>query len=680
MSTNRALVRATACALLSATAFGSLAAGIDRAAMDTTVAPGHDFWSYVNGAWVKSHPIPADRSSYGVGAILVEDTNKRTADLIQGASHGAKSGSDAQKVGDYYASFMDEAGIQARGITPIKPMLARVAAITDRASLARYLGESLRADVDALNTSDLYTDNIFGLWVSPAPDDPTRYAPYLMQGGLGMPDREYYVSDADEMKTTRTQYQAYIGSMLKLAGIADADAKAARILALEIRIAQGHAPRADADDVQKGNNSWTRAELAAKAPGLDWNAYLSAAGLETQPRFIAWHPTAIVGTSRLVTSEPVDAWKDYLAFRAVDHYAAYLPRAFVERRFAFYGTALEGTPQIKARWKRAVDATNEALGEAVGRLYVTRYFPPESRAQVREMVANITAAFEKRVEALAWMAPSTKTEALRKLSTLKVGTGYPDTWRDYSALEVVRGDVVGNVERYEAFEYLYRRSRLGKPVDRDEWVTTPQTVNAFNLPILNAMNFPAAFLQPPFFDPKATAAINYGAIGAVIGHEINHSFDDLGAQFDAGGHLRNWWTDADLKQFQAAGAALALQYDGYKPFPDLGVNGRQTLSENIADLAGLAAAYDAYRASLLVESATAIDGFTGDQQFFLSYARTWCSYQRPEALRQRLITDGHAPGRYRALTVRNLDPWYAAFPVKPGESLYLAPDERVKVW
>ncbi len=680
MSTNRVLVRATVCALVSATAFAALAAGIDRAAMDTTVAPGHDFWSYANGAWVKGHPIPADRSSYGVGAILVEETNKRAADLIQSAARDAKPGSDAQKVGDYYASFMDEAGIEARGIAPIKPMLARVAAITDHTSLARHLGESLRADVDALNATDLYTDNIFGLWVSPAADDPTRYAPYLMQGGLGMPDREYYVSDADEMRTARAQYQAYIASMLSLAGIADADAKAARILALEIKIAQGHAPRADADDVKKGNNPWTRAELAAKAPGLDWKAYLSAAGLETQPRFIAWHPTAIVGTSRLVASEPVDVWKDYLAFRTVDHYANYLPTAFVDRRFAFYGTALEGTPQIRARWKRAVDATNEALGEAVGRLYVARYFPPESKAQVQAMVASITAAFKKRVEALAWMAPSTKAEALRKLSTLKVGIGYPDTWRDYSALEVVRGDVVGNLERYEAFEYLYRRSRLGKPVDRSEWVMTPQTVNAVNLPILNAMNFPAAILQSPFFDPKASAAKNYGATGATIGHEISHSFDDLGSQFDAGGHLRNWWTDADLKQFQAAGEALALQYDGYKPFPDLGVNGRQTLSENIADLAGVAASYDAYRASPGDERAPTMDGFTGDQQFFLSYAQSWCSYLRPEALRRRLISDGHAPAPYRALTVRNLDPWYAAFPVKPGEALYLAPDERVKVW
>lgn len=647
--------------------------------MDTSVGPGDDFWTYANGSWIKAHPIPADRSDYGVGRILVDDTNKRTVDLIQGAAASARPGSDAQKVGDYYASFMDEAGIEARGIAPIKPMLARVAAITDRTSLGRYLGENLRADVDALNSTDLDTDNIFGLWVSPAADDPSRYAPYLMQGGLGMPDREYYLSDAEAMKEARTKYQAYAAAMLELAGIADAQTKVARILALEIKIAQTHAPRADADDVNKGNNPWTRAELGARAPGLDWNVYLSAAGLETQSRFIAWHPTAIVGISQLVASEPLNVWKDYLAFRVIDHYADYLPRAFVEQRFAFYGTALEGTPEIRARWKRAVDATNNALGEAVGKLYVAEYFPPQSKAQVQAMVGNITAAFKKRIEALAWMAPATKAEALRKLSTLKVGIGYPDDWRDYSTLQVVHGDTVGNLQRYETFEYLYHRARLGKPVNRGEWVMTPQTVNAVNLPILNAMNFPAAILQSPYFDPKAAAAVNYGAIGATIGHEISHSFDDLGAQFDAGGHLRNWWTDADLERFQAAGEALALQYDGYRPFPDLGVNGHQTLSENIADLAGLAASYDAYRVVSNAPS-PASGELTDDQQFFLAYAQSWCSYRRPEALRQRLISDGHAPGQYRALTVRNLDAWYAAFKVQPGEALYLVPEKRVKVW
>ena len=656
------------------------AAGIDKKAMDPATPPGNDFWQYANGAWVKAHPIPADRSSYGIGAILAEQTNQRVVDLIQDAARNAKPGSDAQKIGDYYASFMDEAGIEAKGATPLKPLLARIAALADRAALARYLGEGLRADVDVMDATDVYTDNIFGLWTSPAMDDPTKYYPYLLQGGLGMPDREYYLSDSDAMKKARAQYVAHIAATLKLAGIADADAKAARVMALEVKIATSHATRADTNDVQKGNNPWARADFEKKASGLDWHAYFTAAGLDAQPRFIVWHPSAITGISHLVASEPMDDWRDYLAFHAVDHFGDALPKAFAAERFAFYGTALEGTPQMRARWKRGVDATNAALGEVVGKLYVAKYFPAEAKAQLETMETNIIAAFNKRIDALVWMAPSTKAEAKRKLATLKVGIAYPDQWRDYSGLTVVRGDAFGNAQRAEEFEYRYRRARLGNPVDRSEWVMTPQTVNAVNLPMHNSLNFPAAILQAPFFDPKAPAAINYGGIGATIGHEISHSFDDQGSQFDSTGRLRNWWTNADLKQFQAAGEALALQFDGYKPFPDLGVNGHQTLSENIADLAGLGASFDAYRASLGGKEAPPVDGLSGDRQFFLSFAQSWLTYLRPEALRQRLVGDGHAPAHYRALTVRNLDPWYAAFAIKPDDTLYLAPDKRVKVW
>ncbi len=663
-----------------ATSAWAAATGIDRAAMDTTTPPGTDFWQYANGAWVKAHPIPADRSSYGVGPIMVEEVNRRVADLIQKAARDAKAGSDAARIGDYYASFLDEAGIEARGMAPLKPLLAKIAALPDRTALAGYLGEGLRADVDVMDATDLYTDNIFGLWTSPAPDDPAKYVPYLLQGGLGMPDREYYLSANEAMKKTRVQYIAHIVAMLKLAGIADADAKAGRIMALETKIAATHASRADSNDVQKGNNPWARADFSTKAPGLDWSAYFAAAGLETQSRFIVWQPTAITGISRLVASEPIADWKDYLAFRLIDHFGDCLPKAFAAEHFAFYGTALEGTPQIRARWKRAVDATNAALGEVVGKLYVEKYFPPEAKAQLEVMVANMIAAYNKRIDALAWMASSTKAEAKRKLASLKVGIAYPDKWRDYSGLAVVRGDAFGNLQRAEEFEYRYRRARLGRPVDRGEWVMTPQTVNAVNLPLHNSLNFPAAILQAPYFDPKAPAAINYGGIGATIGHEISHSFDDQGAQFDSTGRLRNWWTDADLKQFQEAGAALALQFDAYKPFPDLGVNGKQTLSENIADLAGLTASYDAFRASLGGKAAPTVDGLNGDQQFFLSYAQSWCGYLRPEALRQRLIGDGHAPAQYRALTVRNLNAWYAAFPIEPRDRLYVAPDKRVQVW
>lgn len=658
----------------------AFAAGIDKSAMDTAVKPGDDFWTYANGAWVKSHPIPADRSSYGGAAILGEETAKRVVDLIQDAAKSAKPGSDAQKVGDYYASFNDEAGIEATGITPLKPMFAQVAAINDRAALARYLGEHLRADIDILNATDVYTDNLFGLWVSPSFQDPSRYSPFLFQGGLGMTDREYYLDGAEPMKKARAAYVAHIAKMLTLAGIANADAKAAHIMALETKIAQSHATRSDSDDIQKGNNPWARADFAKNAPGLDWNAYFTAAGLNKQATFIVWQPGAVKGSSALVASESLDDWKDYLTFRVIDHYAAVLPKAFADQSFAFYGTALQGTPQQRARWKRAVDSTNNALGEAVGKMYVTKYFPAAGKAQLNKMVTAISDAYRKRIDALAWMSPKTKAEAKRKLTTLTVGIAYPDKWRDYSAYKVERGDAVGNIERSEVFEYNYRRARLGKAIDRHEWVMIPHIVNAVNLPILNALNFPAGILQPPFYDPAGSAAMNYGSIGATIGHEISHSFDDTGAQFDAQGHLRNWWTDADLKQFKAAGDALAKQYDGYKPFPDLAVNGAQTLGENIADLAGLAASYDAYRASLGGKEAPVVDGLTGDQQFFLAYAQSWRTYQRPEALRQRLINDGHAPAQYRALTVRNLDAWYAAFPIKPTDKLYLPPEKRVRVW
>ena len=667
-------------ALFAVTSFTALAVGIERDAMDTSTAPGDDFWTYANGAWAKAHPIPADRSSYGVDAVLTEETKKRTVDLIQAAAQNAKPGSDAQKVGDYYASFMDESGIELKGLTPLQPMFAKIAAIGDRTALARYLGEGLRADIDVLNATHLYTDNLFGLWVSPSFQDPTRYSPFLLQGGLGMPDREYYLSDADAMKKARTAYLAYVTAILRLAGIADAEAKASRIMALETKIAQSHASRSDSGDIQKGNNLWARTDFAAKAPGLDWNAYFAAAGLDKQKTFIVWQPGAVKGCSALVASESIDDWKDYLTFRVIDHYSNFLPKALSDEHFAFYETALQGTPEQRARWKRAVDATNDALGQVVGKLYVTKYFPASAKTQLEVIVANIKAAYRKRIDAVAWMSPKTKAEARRKLATLAVGIAYPDKWRDYSAFKVVRGDAVGNAERSEIFEYNYRRSLLGKPVDRKEWVMTPQTVDAVNLPILNALNFPAGILQPPFYDPAAPAAVNYGGIGAAIGHEISHSFDNTGAQFDAQGHLRNWWTDADLKQFKAAGEALAKQFDGYKPLPDLGVNGQQTLGENIADLAGLAASYDAYRASLHGKEAPAVDGLTGDQQFFLAYAQSWCVYRRPEALRQLLIKDGHAPAQYRALTVRNLNPWYAAFSIKETDKLYLAPKDRVRVW
>lgn len=674
-------VAATALIALSAASSAPNGPGIDLAGMDRSVKPGDDFFAYGNGTWIKKTEIPADRSRHGTFYELFEKTNAEVRDLIQTAAKtNPKPGSDAQKVGDYYASYMDEAGIEAKGLAPLKPELDRVAAIKDGKSLSAYLGSSLRADVDALNSTDLYTDHVFGVWVNQAFAEPERNVPYLLQGGLGMPDREYYVSKSPKMAALRGQYQAHIAKMLKLAGIADADAKAARIMALEVKIATAHLSREASEDVLHANNPWGRSDFAKRAPGMDWDGFFKAAKLDDQKTFIVWQPDMVKGAAALVAKEPVSVWKEYLTYRLLDHYARVLPKAFVAESFAFYGTALSGTPKNRDRWKRAIAATNDALGQPVGKLYVARHFPPAAKAKITAMVNDIIAAYHARIEKLTWMSPATKQKALAKLATLKVGVGYPDKWRDYSGLNVVRGDAFGNLVRSENFEYQYAIAKLHRPADRGEWAMDPQEVNAVNLPLSNALNFPAAILQAPFFDANGDVAANFGGIGATIGHEISHSFDDQGSQFDAQGKLSNWWTPADLAHFRAASAKLAAQYDLYRPFPDIKVSGKQTLGENIADVAGLSAAYDAYRLSLKGKPAPVINGLTGDQRFFISYSQSWREKARDAALRQQILTDGHAPAMYRADTVRNLTPWYGAFDVKPGQKLFLAPKDRVEVW
>jgi putative endopeptidase len=655
--------------------------GLDLAGIDHAVQPGENFFAYANGTWLKNTEIPADRSNYGVGAVLVEVTNKRTVALIQEAdAHGAAKSPEARQIGDYYAAFMDEAAIETQGLRPLEPALARISAIADRKALAQVLGASLRTDVDVLNFTNFYTDHIFGLWVAQDLNDPGRYAAFLLQGGLGLPDRDYYLDSSARMAAIRDKYQAHIALVLKLAHIADADAKAARIFDLEHRIAAAHWPRVDSEDVIKGNNYWKRRDFKTRAPGLDWQAYFKAAQLDGRPDFTVWQASAVTGISALVASEPLATWKDYLTFHAIEHAANFLPKAFVEEYFAFHGKVLAGTPALRERWKRAVDSTSEALGEAVGKLYVQRYFSPAEKARVEAMVKNLVVAFGERIDKLDWMAAQTKTRAKEKLATLKVGVGYPDKWRDYSGLKITRGDALGNIERAEQFEYQRNLAKLGAPIDRSEWVMTPQTVNAVNLPVMNALNFPAAILQPPDLDPQRPVVMDYGAAGALIGHEISHSFDDEGALFDASGRLNNWWTKEDLAHFRASSARLVEQYNAYRPFPDLAVNGKLTLSENIADVAGLAVSYDAYRLSLHGKSAPAAQGFTPEQQFFLSFAQSWRQKIREPALRQRIVTDSHAPAEYRAATVRNLDAWYSAFDVKPGQGLYLAPQDRVQVW
>ena len=667
--------------------------------MNRALVPGDDFFAYANGGWLKASEIPPDRSSYGTSAIVAELTEERVRSLLQDAAAKAPAGTEARQIGDYYASFLDAAGIEQKGLKPLQSQLARIAAIADRHALARALGGTLRADVDALNNTQFHTDKPFGLWVAQDLDDPRRYAAILLQGGLVMPDRDYYVSPSPHMATIRDKYRAHIAAVLHLAGIAEPDAKARRIFELERRIAEVHWTRAASEQVRKADNHWRRAELDMRAPGLDWASYLEASGLQKQPEFIVWQPSAIAGIAALVGSEPLATWKDYLSFHAIEHVSGYLPKAFVAEQFAFHGEVLTGTPQLRERWKRAVDATDQALGEAVGKLYVQHYFPPPEKARAEAMVRNLLTAFATRIEHLQWMAPATKLKAKAKLATLKVSVGYPDKWRDYSGLQVVRGDALGNAERAELFEYRRNLAKLGTAVDRSEWVMTPQTVNAVNLPVMNAINFPAAMLQPPYFDARRPLVMDYGAIGATIGHEISHSFDDQGALFDASGKLQNWWTPEDLAHFEDSAGQLAAQFDTYRPFPDLAVNGKQTLSENVADVAGLAAAYDAMRlavkapaaalasdllptaaAATSAKDASAGGDFSDEQLFFLSFAQSWRQKMREPALRQRIVTDGHAPAEYRADTVRNIDPWYAAFGVKPGQALYLAPQDRVRMW
>jgi predicted metalloendopeptidase len=657
----------------------ALSSGIDIAGIDRSVAPGDDFNAYANGSWAKATPIPADKPSYGIGTVLADETRKRTQGIIQEAGQGANATADARRVADFYSSYMDEAGIEQKGVAPLKPRFDAIAAINDRHALARALGERLRADVDALNATNFETGNLFGIWVTQGLADPSHSYPYLMQGGLEMPDRDYYVSNSPHMQELRKQYQAHMATVFQLAGFAGAPARAARVFELETKMANLHATRVESEDVTHVV-SWKREELASKAPGLDWATLLDAAALKDVPVFQIWHPKAIPGLSALTASEPLDTWKDWLRFHDTEDAASFLPKAFVDERFNFYGKALNGIPELRPRWQRGVDFTNGALGDAVGRIYVERYFPKETKAKVEAMVNDIEKAFAKRIDALTWMSPATKVKAKQKLDTLKVGVGYTDHWIDYSGLEIVKGDALGNSERAGLFDYRRQLGKLHQPIDRSEWWMTPQTVNAVNLPLQNALNFPAAILQPPFFDPNADAAHNYASMGAVIGHEISHSFDDQGAQFDADGRLSNWWTKDDFEHFKTAGEALAAQFDQYRPFPDLALNGHQILSENIADVAGLLAAYDAYRLTLNGKPDVTKDGFTGDQRFFISYAQTWRQKIRDAALRTQIATDGHAPDQYRADTVRNLDPWYEAFSVQPQQKLYLAPKDRVRVW
>lgn len=655
--------------------------GVRAEDIDRSVKPGDNFFEYSNGEWIKRTEIPPDRGGLTVFSLLNDVAVKRTSGLIEEiAKSNPAAGTGNRKIADLYNSYMNEAGIETKGLAPLKPHLDEVSAIHNRKDLARYFGETLRADVDPLNNTNFHTSNVLGLWVAPDFSDSDHYTAYILQGGIELPDRDYYLSNSEHMKGLRTQYQAHVAATLKLVGFSDAGARATRVVELERGIAEKHWSLADDQEVHKANNPWKQSDFAVKAPGLEWKEFFHAAGLDKQAMFIVWQPSAIAGESGLISSVALETWKDLLTYHVVERYAVLLPKAFADEHFAFFGKALLGTPEQMPRWQRAVANVNLILGDEVGKTYAQRYFPPESKSRVQTMVANLISAFHKRIDALNWMDPSTKAEAQAKLDSLYVGIGYPETWEDYSGLEIKADDVFGNLWRRDVFEYKRQVARLGKTVDRHEWCMTPQTVNAVNLPLQNALNFPAAILEPPFFDPKAPDAYNYGAIGSIIGHEISHTFDSEGSAFDAKGALRNWWTPADLEHFNASTGKLVAQYDSYHPFPDLSLNGRQTLAENIADLGGLVAAYDAYHATLAGKTAPDQDGFSPDQQFFLGYGQSRRGKAREASLRRQVATDPHSPSEYRTDMVRNIDAWYNAFEVQSGEQLYLAPPDRVTIW
>lgn len=637
--------------------------GFDEKGMDKSVRPGDDFYAFANGEWAKTTAIPADKSSYGAFDVLADLSRDRTHTILEQAKR------QGSKIGTAYATFLDAGTIEAKGLAPIKPWLDRIKGLNDKGGYAALLAEADRNGVGVP----------FGAGVGQDARQPDLYTVGLRQAGLGMPDRDYYLSDDAKLVAARTAYQAHLAKMLALAGEPDAEARAQVIVAFETEIAKVHWTRIDSRDRTKTYNRMSVADLTRTAPGFDFAAYLKGVGTPVDTLVVA-QPSAITGIAALIQQTPIAVLKDQLLVRSLDEFAAVLPAKFDQEQFAFYGTVLSGTPQQQERWKRAVDFTSGALSDEVSKVYVARYFPPATKLAADKLVKNVLAAMGKRIDQLDWMAPETKVKAHAKLAAFTPKIGYPDRWRDYSALNIVSGDAFGNALRAAQWRHDYNIGHLGQPIQRWEWGMTPMTVNAYANFGMVEIVFPAAILQPPFFDPKADAAVNYGGIGAVIGHELSHHFDDQGSKFDAKGQLTDWWTPADVAAFKARTGALVKQYDAYEPLPGLHVKGALTLGENVADLAGLSVAYDAYHASLGGRPAPVIDGFTGDQRFYLGWAQVWRRNYREANLRNRLLTDPHSPSQQRAWVVRNLDPWYGAYNPKPTDTLYLTPQQRVRIW
>src|SRR5262252_11086974 len=644
--------------------------GLDLEGGDPSVKPGDDFARFANGHWLDTVQIPPDRSSWGSFAVLRERSLQQLREILEDRPKDSPAGSNPQKLGDFYRAYLDTDAIDRAGLAPARPGLDAIAAAKTHEDLARLMGRP-----------DLRLTAPLGFGIAPDEKDPDHYMVLIGQSGMGMPDRDYYLKDEPVYQALRAKYVAHIERLLKLAGRTDGAEAAKSILALETQIATAQWPRAKRRERDLTYNPHAREELAAFAPGFPWPALLAGAGLEAQPRFIVREPDAVQALGALFGKTPVERWQTYLTYHYLADNADVLPKAFDDEVFDFYRRALHGQEQQQARWKRGVGAVDHALGEAAGELYVQRYFPPSSKAQMLELVENLRAAYRQHIENLPWMTAATKKVALEKLAAFHPKIGYPDKWRDYSALTIQPGDAFGNVARAESFEWQRQLKQLGGPTDRGEWGMTPQTINAYYNPTFNEVVFPAAILQPPFFDPHADPAVNYGGIGAVIGHEMGHGFDDQGSKSDARGVLRTWWGPADVAAFHTRVESLASQYDQFVALPGLNVNGHNTLGENIGDNGGLAVAYEAYHRSLKGQTAPVLDGLTGDQRFFLAFAQIWRSLYRDESLRKMVLSNPHSPPEFRVNgVVRNTDPWYGAFDVKQGDKLYLPPDERVPIW
>jgi putative endopeptidase len=649
-----------------------LHSGIIVKNMDTTVSPGDNFTQYVNGTWVKNTKLPADKSSYGAGSIVNDEAQENVKAIIENAAkQSSTEGSEEQKIGDFYESYMNMKVRDSIGLAPLNEEFKKIDAIKSPKDLVDYLGYANKVGLKIP----------FNVSVTEDFKDPKNYMLLTWQGGLGLPDREYYFLKDAKSVETRAKYLAHIENMLQLSGVADAKAKATKILALETALAGKHMKKEDTRNIAALYNKYAIKDLTKLTPDFDWNAFLSAAAIKGQDSLVVTQVAYTKDLNAILKSTPLDVWKDYFKWGAVNSASTLLTTALDNANFDFYSKTLYGVQQQKPQWRRGVDMVNANLGEMVGKLYVEKHFPPAAKERMLKLVNNLLKAYEASIKTLDWMSPETKKQALVKISKFTPKIGYPDTWRDYGALKVKKNDLFGNSLRATEFEYNRTINKLGKPVDRKEWGMTPQTVNAYYNPTMNEIVFPAAILQPPYFDMKAEDAVNYGGIGAVIGHEIGHGFDDQGATFDGDGVLRNWWTPKDLSEFKKRTNALVAQYNSFKVFPDLSVNGTFTLGENIGDLGGLSIAMKAYKASLDGKPAPVMDGFTGEQRVLIGWAQAWLSKANEQSLRNQVGTDPHSPAKFRVNgVVRNVPEFYEAFKVKPGDSLYLAPKDRVKIW